>query len=94
MVKGMTRRIVELKETGSNYFERAIFFVRMDASSNASEFTLSQEARRIIDDLSKDLPVDSDGKGRRLKKCFITVIKAAVSAAAGALAAIVIFKLH
>jgi len=54
MVKGVTKRVVEIKETGSQYFERAIFFVNMEGHRNANECTLSQEARRIIDRFSSD----------------------------------------
>lgn len=92
MVKGVTRRIVEIKETGSSYFERAIFFVRMENSRNTNEYTLSQEARRIIDKFSGDVELsEADGKKRKKQKAMYA-LKLAVAAVAGALAAFLIMK--
>lgn len=93
MVKGVTRRIVEIKETGSNYFERAIFFVKMDEGRNASEYTLSQEARRIIDKYSSGLPLTSVDKKQQMKKRAMLILKYFVSAVAGAVSAILLMHL-
>ena len=84
MVKGMTRRIVEIKETGSNYFERAIFFVRMDMPQDTMEHTLTQEATKIIDKFCSDLKLSRPPRKARLLDKI--VIAAAVGAAAAALA--------
>jgi hypothetical protein len=85
----MTRRIVEIKETGSNYFERAIFFVRMDMPQNTTEYTLTQEASRIIEKFRSDLKLTRPSKKYR----FMDFIKLAVAAAAGAAAAVLVLKL-
>ena len=83
MVKGVTKRIIEIKETGSNYFERAIFFVNMDGHHGASEYTLSQEARRIVDKFSNDKSLPSYEKPKKTDR-VISVLKLVASAAFGA----------
>jgi len=93
MVKGVTRRIVEIKETGSTYFERAIFFVRMESCRGASENTLSQEAQRIIDNYSNALPLAVVGGKQKKGRTTLSVFKLLISAAAGALATIIIMKI-
>lgn len=93
MVKGVTRRIVEIKETGSTYFERAIFFVNMDAGRGASEYTLSQEAQRIINKYSGGiglLPID---KKQQIKKRSMLILKLLAAAAIGAAAAVLFMNL-
>lgn len=80
MVKGITRRIVEIKETGSDYFERAIFFVKMDMTQAPPEYTLTQEASRIIDDFCADLRLSRPSKKIRL----LAWGKLLIAAAAGA----------
>ncbi len=92
MVKGVTRRIVEIKETGSSYFERAIFFINMDHSKNASEYTLSQEARRIIDNYSSGLPAASADDKKKKRADKLSIFKLLISAAAGVIATIIIMK--
>ena len=89
MVKGMTRRIVEIKETGSNYFERAIFFVRMDMPQNTLEYTLTQEASKIIDKFCSDLKLTKSPKKSKL----LEVAKILLAAAAGAAAAVLVLEL-
>jgi hypothetical protein len=89
LVKGMTRRIVEIKETGSNYFERAIFFVRMDMPQNTLEYTLTQEASKIIDKFCSDLKLTKSPKKSKL----LEVAKILLAAAAGAAAAVLVLEL-
>jgi hypothetical protein len=78
----MTRRIVEIKETGSNYFERAIFFVRMDMPQNTLEYTLTQEASKIIDKFCSDLKLTKSPKKSKL----LEIVKILLAAVAGAAA--------
>jgi hypothetical protein len=85
----MTRRIVEIKETGSNYFERAIFFVRMDMPQNTLEYTLTQEASKIIDKFCSDLKLTKSPKKSKL----LEVAKILLAAAAGAAAAVLVLEL-
>lgn len=87
MVKGVTRRIVEIRETGSTYFERAIFFVRMESRA-ASENSLSEEARRIIDRYASDLRADEGGGRRRRIRLALHGFALLAAAAAGAAAAL------
>ena len=89
MVKGMTKRIVEIKDTGSNLFEKAIFFVRMDMPQSASEYTLSQEATKIIDKFCSELRLTKTP--RRVK--LLDVLKLAVSAVAGAMLTVIVMQL-
>lgn len=85
MVKGMTKRIVEIKETGSNYFEKAIFFVKMDSAGNVPEYTLTQEAMKIIDRLCSDLKIRQNQKRHRLMGVLKLCCVAAAGMVAGAL---------
>lgn len=91
MVKGMTRRIVEIKQTNSNYFEKAIFYCRTNIPKSTSEHTLTQEAQRIIESLCTE---KASAAPPRRKKGLYGIIKAVVSAVAGAVGAMLIFKLH
>jgi hypothetical protein len=84
MVKGVTRRIVEIKETGSSYFERAIFFVSMEGRRGVSEYTLSQEARRIVDRFSGDKALTSPDVKPKKRDVALSVLKLIASAAFGA----------
>ena len=89
MVKGMTRRIVEIRETGSDYFEKAIFFVRMDTAGNVAEYTLTQEAGKIIDRLCADLSL----KKRAPHARFWSVARLTSAALLGAAAGILLFRI-
>ena len=92
MVKGVTKRIVEIKETGSSYFERAIFFVNMEGRRGANEYTLSQEARRIIDRLSNDKSLQLPGQKPKKRARFFSVMKLVGSAGFGALLTLLFTK--
>lgn len=89
LVKGMTRRIVEIRETGSSYFERAIFFVKMDMPQNTPENTLTKEATKIIDKFCTDLKLNKPSK-----KCrWIGIAKIIIAAVIGAAAAVLVLEL-
>ena len=47
MIKGINRQIIEVNDTGSRYFERALLFIRPD-SSVPGEKKLKTEARKMI----------------------------------------------
>jgi hypothetical protein len=89
LVKGMTRRIVEIKETGSSYFERAIFFVRMDMPAGTPENTLTKEASKIIDKFCSDLKLNK--MPRRSK--YLDIAKISIAAVGGAAAAVLVLEL-
>ena len=93
MVKGVTRRIVEIKETGSSYFERAIFFVSMEGRRGVNEYTLSQEARRIIDRLSNDKSLQLPGQKPQKRVLFLSIVKLVGSAALGAFLTLLFTKI-
>jgi hypothetical protein len=59
VIKGMTRRIVEIKQPQSNYFEKAVFYCRTNMPAGTSEYSLTEEATRIIESLCLD------GKAKR-----------------------------
>ena len=90
MVKGMTKRIVEIKDTGSSYFERAIFFVRMDMAQNTTEYTLSQEASKIIDKFCAELKLIKAPTKMKL----LDVIKIVLAAIAGAAMTVIVLEIR
>ena len=50
MVRGYQRRVVHLKNTGSESFEEAFFLVRESESHTLSERELLREANRIVEE--------------------------------------------
>lgn len=49
MIKGSSRKIIRLKDTGSDLFDEALFFLREDGSfSHPSEADMIREANRIV----------------------------------------------
>ena len=47
MIRGISKRIIEVNDTGSDIFERAVFFVKSDC--NFDDNRLKNEAKEIID---------------------------------------------
>ena len=43
MLRGVNKRIIEVNETGSDYFEKALFFVKGNADFNEARCTLQQQ---------------------------------------------------
>ena len=52
MLRGVNRQIIEVNETDSRYFEKAILYVRPDCSEKTGD--LQKQARQLIHDL--DVP--------------------------------------
>ncbi len=52
MLRGVNRRIIEINDCQSAYFERAIFILRADAAEN-SEARLKSEASKLIDGIGR-----------------------------------------
>ena len=50
MIKGISRRIIEVQETGSLYYERAYLVVKPEYDS-AERQILEEEAKKILRDL-------------------------------------------
>lgn len=90
MLRGVNKRIIEVNDTGSDMFEKALFIVK--ASSNMSDERLQKEAHRIIDsyfgtEKSSEhkgyLRYTEEKKKRRAVFAVLGGIIALVSAAAG-----------
>ncbi|MGI6745887.1 MAG: hypothetical protein BWY46_01313 [Firmicutes bacterium ADurb.Bin300] len=60
MIKGVNKQVVEINETGNEYFEKAIFFVRPEYS-RMGEGRLREKAKNAIDKASS--PPKRKGKG-------------------------------
>ena len=96
MVKGMTRRIIEIKQPGSAYFEKAVFYCRTNMPRATTEYTLHQEASRIIDRLCTG-GLDTPQRGRTAKKQrglrgSLPMVGSAAAGAGGT--ALLLFLLH
>ncbi len=46
MLRGVNKRIIEVNETGSDYFEKALFFVKNNVDFD--DLKLENEAKRVI----------------------------------------------
>lgn len=47
MLRGVNRRIIEVNDTGSDYFEKALFFVK--ANTAITPDTLEKEAQKVME---------------------------------------------
>lgn len=63
MIKGVNRQVVEVRETGCDYFEKIIFFVKPEYTS-LSEGKIRERASLIAGDTP--LPPPTKAKGDRL----------------------------
>lgn len=79
MVKGINRQVLELSETGSRYFEKALFFVKPEYSRE-SESVLRQSAIRAVND-GVGVP---KSRRRKVKSKIAFFAELLVSAGAGA----------
>lgn len=78
MIKGVSHSIIEVNDTGSEYYERAILIVKHEYAS-VQRAILEDEAKKML----KEFDVPSVMKTKRGKmKTFLTI---ALSAAAGGL---------
>jgi len=55
MIKGVNHRVIEVMDSGSEYFERVIFFVKPEYSA-VSEGTLRDRARAVAGNTSAPPP--------------------------------------
>jgi len=55
MIKGVNHRVIEVTDSGSEYFERVIFFVKPEYSA-LSEGTLRDRARAVASNASAPPP--------------------------------------
>lgn len=88
MIRGINKRIIEVNDTGSELFEKALLFVRSD--SKTDDEGLKKEAEKIVaayvtpDDGSKYRPgyLRYTESRRKLKIIALCAICAVISAAA------------
>lgn len=79
MIKGVNRQVLEVHETGSKYFEKALFFVNPEYSS-LSEKRLNEKALLALSGATK-VPVT---KRAKLKAVVLKIIYLLFAAVAGA----------
>lgn len=83
MIKGINRQVVEVRETGSEYFERILFFVKPEYAA-VSEGKIRERAGLIADKTAKP-PVTKVRKEKytevlRLSLCLLAgVVIGAIS---------------
>ena len=87
MVKGVNRQVLEIHETGCEYFEKALFFVRPEFSQE-SESKLKSKA---LNSMPNSTRVPKTRKQKIKSKAFLFV-ELLLSAGAGAIIAAVIIK--
>ena len=84
MLKGVNRQVVEVAETGSDYFEKALFFVN-PKYYGMTDGKLRERAQTLMS--AAGAPPKTKNKNKRSKlKIFIEI---AASAAAGAIVALI-----
>ena len=87
MIKGVNRQVVEINDTGSVYFERALFFVKPEYAG-LGEARLREKARKAAG-LSSRPPDKKPPAADRLKRA----LQLAAAGISGAVAAGIIFSL-
>lgn len=86
MIRGVNRQIIEVSDTESDYFERALFFVSPDYC-DAERAVLEREARRAL----KRLGEPSAARRRRTRLWLWG--RLLLAAACGAALAAMVFRL-
>jgi hypothetical protein len=80
MIKGVNRQVVEVRETGCDYFERIIFFVKPEYAS-ISEGKIRERASLIAGDTP--LPPPTKTKGNHLTGILKVILSTLCGLAAG-----------
>ncbi len=80
MIKGVNRQVVEVRETGCDYFERIIFFVKPEYAS-ISEGKIRERASLIAGDTP--LPPPTKKKGNHLTGILKVILSTLCGLAAG-----------
>ncbi len=92
MIRGVSRYSVEIKGTGSPYFERAICFVRPEYA-RAERVDLHRAALEMIDRLSGEVEesgTQSDPADCAPRRRLLTILPLVISGLTGAAAAFLI----
>ena len=85
MIKGVNRQIIEVAETGSEYFERAMLFIS-PGFSDTERHILEREAKKML------RKMEEPSKIKLRRRNWYVVSRMALSALAGAgVAALVTF---
>lgn len=87
MVKGINRQVLEIRETGSPYFERAFFFVKPEFAF-ADEEKLRKAAERALQ--STDSPPKT--RHRRAKSILYWALGSGAVAAVGTVATVLLVR--
>lgn len=77
MIKGINRSIIEVIDTGSVYYERALLVIRPEYASVQREL-LEQEAKKLLENMGE--PSSLKRSKRRLKNIAAFCIAAALGA--------------
>lgn len=78
MIKGINRSIIEVLDTGSVYYERALLVIKPEYASAQREL-LEEEAKKLLENMGE--PSSLKRSKRRLK----TIVTICIAAALGAL---------
>ncbi len=81
MIRGVNRQIIEVKNTGSIYFERALLVVN-PVFSDLTKQVLEKEARQVLQDIGQ--PDVSAGTVKKLRR-RVSLLLAGISGAAAVL---------
>ncbi len=79
MVKGINRQVLEIRDPGSPYFERAFFFVKPEYA-----FTSEQTLRRAAEDSLAGADHLPRTRRKRVREILLRVLGAVGAACAGA----------
>ena len=80
MVKGVNRQVLEIRDPGSPYFERAFYFVKPEYA-----FTGEQTLRRAAEETLTGTDRLPRTRRRRIREIALRVLGAAAAAAGGAI---------
>ena len=80
MVKGVNRQVLEIHETGCDYFEKALFFVRPEFSGESDSKLKSKALNSIYN--STGIPKT---RKQKIKSKALFVVELLASAGAGAI---------
>ena len=81
MIKGVNRQIIEVADTGSEYFERAMLFIS-PGFSETERHVLEREAKKML------RKMEGPSKMRMRRKYWYLVPRMAASAVVGAAVAV------
>lgn len=77
MIKGINRSIIEVSETGSVYYERAILVIKPEYASVQRD-VLENEARKILGEMGA--PSSLKRGHSKIKKAALLILSASVGA--------------